>query len=328
MSEELLSATPYDDVFKTLIHDCKRLVIPLINEIFGENYSMDEMIRFENTENVETLPDGSQQVRWPDAVFIIGKNGKRYHIECQTQSDSTIIIRIFEYDSHIAREHFEVRDGRIIFRFPASAIVFLRNNSALPKRYPARIELADGRYLDFDIQALKMQDYSLEELFQKNLYLLIPFYLFNLEKMVRKDQGQEASVEAVKQTLQEIVNRLQSEREETKIDTLEYGVLLQMAKKVGINLMENYQHVREGVEAVMGGNVIHLEIVDAYNAGQAAKEKESIQKAYDYFIKEKTKEESLESVAKMYGKSVGEIAKLCEPANAEKIYSPAEDEEE
>ena len=31
--------TPYDDAFKTLLVDCTRLIIPVINEIFGEKYT-------------------------------------------------------------------------------------------------------------------------------------------------------------------------------------------------------------------------------------------------------------------------------------------------
>lgn len=32
------SSTPYDDVFRTMINDCTRFVLPLLNEVFGENY--------------------------------------------------------------------------------------------------------------------------------------------------------------------------------------------------------------------------------------------------------------------------------------------------
>jgi len=30
--------TPYDDVFRTLLNDCSSLIIPVINEVFGESY--------------------------------------------------------------------------------------------------------------------------------------------------------------------------------------------------------------------------------------------------------------------------------------------------
>ena len=34
-----ITSPPYDDVFKTLLNDCTKLIIPVINEFFGENYS-------------------------------------------------------------------------------------------------------------------------------------------------------------------------------------------------------------------------------------------------------------------------------------------------
>jgi len=40
------SNTPYDDAHKTLSHDCPRLLIPVINEAFNENYRGDEKVVF------------------------------------------------------------------------------------------------------------------------------------------------------------------------------------------------------------------------------------------------------------------------------------------
>ena len=40
------SNTPYDDVFRTLLNDCSSLIIPVINEVFGEKYRGDEEITF------------------------------------------------------------------------------------------------------------------------------------------------------------------------------------------------------------------------------------------------------------------------------------------
>lgn len=41
-----VSATPYDDVFRTLLNDCSRLIIPVINEIFEEHYKGNETVQF------------------------------------------------------------------------------------------------------------------------------------------------------------------------------------------------------------------------------------------------------------------------------------------
>lgn len=36
--------TPYDDVFRTLLTDCSSLIIPVVNEIFHENYTGEEAV--------------------------------------------------------------------------------------------------------------------------------------------------------------------------------------------------------------------------------------------------------------------------------------------
>ena len=38
IENKIISSTPYDDVFRTMINDCTRFVLPLLNEVFGEHY--------------------------------------------------------------------------------------------------------------------------------------------------------------------------------------------------------------------------------------------------------------------------------------------------
>ncbi|MBO5372707.1 MAG: hypothetical protein J6A75_08310 [Lachnospiraceae bacterium] len=42
--------TPYDDVFRTMLVDCKSLIIPMVNEIFGEHYTGKEKIVLKENE--------------------------------------------------------------------------------------------------------------------------------------------------------------------------------------------------------------------------------------------------------------------------------------
>ena len=41
----------YDGVFRTILNDCRQLVIPIINEIFHENYTGNEKIEFSSNEH-------------------------------------------------------------------------------------------------------------------------------------------------------------------------------------------------------------------------------------------------------------------------------------
>lgn len=51
MDNVRITSTPYDDVFRTLLNDCSSLIIPVINEVFGEHYSGQEKIVFSPNEH-------------------------------------------------------------------------------------------------------------------------------------------------------------------------------------------------------------------------------------------------------------------------------------
>ena len=85
--------TPYDDVFRTLINDCSSLIIPVINKVFGEHYTGNERILFSPNEHFITQQDGNETGRITDASFnILGLEEKKYHWECQSTSDNSMLI--------------------------------------------------------------------------------------------------------------------------------------------------------------------------------------------------------------------------------------------
>ncbi len=56
----MLVNTPYDDVFRTMTNDCKSLLIPMVNEAFGEHYSGNEEISFHPNEHLLLCQDLAQ----------------------------------------------------------------------------------------------------------------------------------------------------------------------------------------------------------------------------------------------------------------------------
>ena len=63
--------TPYDDVFRTLLNDCSELVLPVLNEIFGEHYSGTERIVFSGNEHYLNRQDGKEERRITDSAFTV-----------------------------------------------------------------------------------------------------------------------------------------------------------------------------------------------------------------------------------------------------------------
>ncbi len=74
-----LTNPPYDDVFRTLLNDCSGLIIPVINEVFGEHYTGKEEIVFSPNEHFMNQQDGNEEEVVTDTCFkIIGEDTKKY----------------------------------------------------------------------------------------------------------------------------------------------------------------------------------------------------------------------------------------------------------
>ena len=177
----MLVAAQYDNVFRTLVNDCPKLLIPFINEVFKEHYSEETPIRFYPNEHFANQKDGKMKKRITDTCFeILDTVPKKYHLECQSTSDSSMLIRMFEYGAQIALDDGEVRENVLTVNFPYSAILYLRCGKNTPDKIRVVIRSPAGK-LDYEIAVVKLNSYSLEEIFNKKLLFLIPFYIFTHE---------------------------------------------------------------------------------------------------------------------------------------------------
>ena len=78
-------ATIYVGVFRTILNDCRKLLIPVLNEIFGETYTGDEEIRFVPNEHFIDQQNEADRERITDTNFTVyGKEPKKYHLECES----------------------------------------------------------------------------------------------------------------------------------------------------------------------------------------------------------------------------------------------------
>ena len=105
-------ANIYGGAFRTILNDCRKLIIHVINEISGETYTGDEEIRFFQNEHFQT----SRMERITDTNFtVFGKVPKKYHVECESSlPDGRITIRFFEYDAQTALDEGDVTEETLI----------------------------------------------------------------------------------------------------------------------------------------------------------------------------------------------------------------------
>ena len=260
MENQKMANTPYDDVFRTLLNDCTPLIIPVINDVFGEQYSGNEEIIFSPNEHFLNRQGGNGDERITDSSFQIrGKEIKRYHPECQSSPDRSLLVRFFEYGTQIALDEGEIRGGNTLtVTLPHSAVLFLRCRASTPDTLKIRIETPGGS-LEYDIPAIKSQKYTLLEIFDKKLLLLLPFYIFSHEDRFAEYETDAAKLRGLQAEYAEIRNRLEGMAECGEISEYVKCTITDMSEKVLEHIAAKYNTVRKGVKAIMGGKVLEYE---------------------------------------------------------------------
>lgn len=107
-----------------------------------------------------------------------------------------VIIRIAEYGSAISIENAELTKNGLILRFPDSGIIFLHTGEQIPSNFTITIKVPQGGEVSYKVPAIQIRDYSIEDLFEKKLLILLPFYLFRYDgDFEEMDQEEEATSE-------------------------------------------------------------------------------------------------------------------------------------
>lgn len=202
-------ANIYDGAFRTILNDCRQLIIPVINEIFKEGYAGNEKIEFFPNEHFLDQQDSADRERITDTNFrIIGKMTKKYHLECESSlPDGKITVRLFEYDAQIALDESEVSAETLTVTFPNTAVLYLRTYQKTPDKMKYVIATPGGT-VQYDVPVMKVQTYSLNDIFDKCLLLLIPFYIFSHEKSFPEYNSNEQKLAELKAEYQKILEKL------------------------------------------------------------------------------------------------------------------------
>ena len=254
--------TPYDDAFRTLMVKCPTLVIPLVNDAFHEKYELMEKVSVFHNEFF--VGNRHQKERITDSHIGIGD--KRYHAECQSSTDGTITVRIFEYDALIAVENAQVEKGKAAFTFPHSVLLYLRCPIDTPREIQVSLRVPNG-YISYDVPIVKVPEYTAEEILRKELYFLIPFHIFAYEKELERMNNDFGELEDLLQVYRIFAKVLQQKVAEGRLTEYERQVIRDMTVKVVSSLAVKWPNVKKGVENIMGGEILELEVDKILNRG-------------------------------------------------------------
>lgn len=178
-----------------------------------------------------------------------------------------MLVRVFEYAAQIALDQGELENHILRVEIPRSAILFLRSNGETPDKMKIEMKTPGG-VNTFDVPVMKVQRYRIDEIFEKRLLFLIPFYIFTHESRFKEYNLNEDKLEGLKAEYIEIIKRLDSLLEDGSISAYTRKTIVEMSGKVVDNLAQKYEYVREGVKSVMGGKVLEYEAKQILNEGK------------------------------------------------------------
>lgn len=299
-----ISNTPYDDAFHTMIRKSGSLRLPFINEMFHLKNPLPAGTRIESISSEYYIEEGRGEQRKVVADSVLHINGRTYHIECQSYDDGTILVRMFEYDINIGLQESYYDNYHLTVTIPHSGVLFLRKTAQTPNEMMVTIQ-AEGKNLEYTVEAVNMADYTLDDLIEKDLLFLFPFYVFNLESDFKGFENNDAesreNVITSFNELLEYVNELYQKRELTFEN---YLLLTDMLKKVTVALTHRYALVRKELDDIMGGKILEFKGEKIFNEGKV---NELLGLVYDGAI---TEQYAADRAEKRYGVKKDEFKRL------------------
>ena len=261
-----MNNTIFDDVFRTMIEKMPYLAVPLINEVFHTSYPQDvPIVQLRNEhqqENGEIITDSCLKI-----------GGKLYHIECQSVDDTTMAIRMIEYDFSIAVENAQKLGRRYRIEFPKSCVLYLRSGNNTPDFLEVEMTLSDEHTLLYRIPTIKLEGYTKDSIFEKDLLMLLPFYIMRYENDIHEMSENPELFQNLLNEYEEIRANLIKELSGEDKATL-YMDLNKLIIKIADYICQSEEVVRKGIGEIMGGKVLELESERLLAEGKAIGEAE------------------------------------------------------
>ena len=248
--ENVARSTVFDDVFRTIAQKMPQLLIPLINEVFHTNYSEDE--DFEQLRNEHYERYGKIIT---DSIIRIGRH--IYHLECQSEKDAEMVIRMFEYDISIALEHASDLGEIWEIEFPQSCVLYIRNHRSLPEYHTAIVKFSDGQTVTYQVPIIHAQKYTVNAMFEKNLLILLPYHILRYEHFLKSNKSNEKKLNQLLADYQKINERLTDTSGKERKSEL-YKDMICLIKEIADHVIPKENEVRKGMDDIMGGKVLTL----------------------------------------------------------------------
>ena len=187
--------------------------------------------------------------------------------------------------------------------FPNTAVLYLRAYKKTPDKMKYVI-VTPGGTVQYDIPIMKVQKYSLDDIFEKRLLMLIPFYIFSHENNFSEYNSNGQKLEKLKAEYQAILERLDKLEQQGVIGAFDKRTIIELSGDVIKEIAQKYENVQKGVGDMMSGALIET------SARRLKNEAENETKRNTALRMLKRGKMTIEEIAEDAGLSVSEVKQL------------------
>ena len=131
------------------------------------------------------------------------------------------------------------------------------------------IIVTPGGTVQYNIPIMKVQAYSLDDIFRKRLLMLIPFYIFSYEKGFTEYNSNGQKLEELKAEYQKILKKLDELEQQEVIGAFDKRTIIDLSGDVIKEIARKYENVQKGVGDMMRGALIETEARTILNRGKS-----------------------------------------------------------
>ena len=167
-------------------------------------------------------------------------------------------ICMLEYDFAIALDSARKYGRRYRMEFPKSCVLYLRSGKNTPDFLKVEVVFPDGKIQVYRIPTVKLDEYTKDKIFEKNLLMFLPFYIMRYEKEIHRINQDPEKLQSLLDEYEDIRVMLEKELTETGRAEL-YTNLNKLITKISDYICRDEEVVRERLGETMGGKVLELE---------------------------------------------------------------------
>lgn len=243
-----------DQIMKVLFKLSDQATLHMINHLFDENFVTDNVtIHYVDPEFI----DDEYGRIIGDLCLVIASETReyRYHIEFQTEYDSSMVIRMFRYGFEAAVNRGGAGDVEFneikIIDFPRQLVVYIEESNAISDKLSLGIRMPNEDIIPYSVPIMKYWEYTPEQLIEHNMFAMLPLQVFKFRKAIRaidksrKSDNEKSKLisqqfEQLKQTIRELADILAMLRDSDKILSNDLRRILDAISHINTYLYKSY----------------------------------------------------------------------------------------